>query len=179
MPEYGIIVMRVRANKDGFALIEVLIAMVVFAVGVLAIAQLQYRAILQNSSAFTRTRAVAVALAVMEELKRLPFDDANLAGSGNLDAGWVQLGSDPIPADADHVFDPAAMPVLGNTLQVDGNDILDGSGRLFQLFWNVQPNTVTIGTDTSTPTCTIRLFVYWDSPLGKNHLEMTTVKANV
>ncbi len=179
MQKQGVIAMKTRNSKDGFALVEVLIAMVVFAIGVLGIANLQYRAVHQNRVAFDRTRANAVALSVLEELKRLPFDDPNLTGNGELDAGMAPSGGDPTPDDADHVFDPDQLPVLGSSLEVDADsNIIDGTGRRYQLFWNVERPTVTIGTEVFTPSCTIRLFMYWDTPLGKNHLETTAVKYN-
>ena len=119
-----------------------------------------------------------MASAVLEELKRLPFDDPNLDGNNNLDAGKAPTGGDPVPTDADHIFDAAELPVLNSTFHVDGNDIIDGAGRLYQLFWNVQDSPVNVGTNTFTPSCTIRLFVYWDTSMGKSHLEMTAVKYN-
>lgn len=173
-------IMETIRNKNGFALIEVLIAMVVFAIGVLGIAAMQCRSVTQNRVAYDRTKANAVAVTVLEELKRLPFDDPGLAaGGGDLDAGKAPAGKDPTPGDADQVFDPALFPALAESYQIDGNNnIVDGDGRRFQLFWNVLRATFTVGADTYTPYCTIRLFVYWDTPLGKNHIETTTVKYN-
>ena len=172
--------MKIKTNDRGFALIEVLIAMVVFAIGVLGVANLQYRAIHQNRIAFDRTRANAVAQAVLEELKRLPFDDPALSAAGNnLDAGKAPMGGDPTPTAADHVFDPVRFPALANTYSVDAsNDIVDSTGRRYRLFWNVVPTTVTVGANVFTPSCTIRIFMYWDTPLGQNHIETTAVKYN-
>lgn len=172
--------MKTIQNKNGFAIIEVLIAMVVFAVGVLGISSMQYRAVHQNRVAYDRTRANAVAVAVLEELKRLPFTDPNLAaGGGDLDAGKAPPGGDPAPNDADQVFNPAQLPVLANSYQVSANNyIVDGAGRRFQIFWNVLRPVITVGTDNYTPFCTIRLFVYWDTPLGKNHIETTALIYN-
>jgi prepilin-type N-terminal cleavage/methylation domain-containing protein len=171
--------MKTIANKEGFALIEVLIAMVVFTIGILGIAKMQYRAISQNQGAFDRTRANAVALAVFEELKRLPFDDPNLTGNGNLDAGKAPTGGDPNPDVADHLFDPDQLPVLGNSYQVDAvGRLLDGTDKPFQIFWNIDRPVIVVGAQTYTPSCTIRLFMYWDTPLGQNHIEMTAVKYN-
>jgi type IV pilus assembly protein PilV len=165
--------------RDGFSLVEVLIAMFIFSIGILAIANLQYRSILHNKSAFDRTQANAIASTIFEELKRLSFNDGNLTEvNGDLDAGRASAGTDPDPSLADHVFDPALLPVLNSSYQVDGNNIIDGTGRRYQLFWNVQHD-VAVGTaGTPAPFCTIKLFMYWSTPLGRNHLEMTAVKYN-
>lgn len=168
-------------NECGFTLLEVIIAMFVFAIGILAVASLQGKAIQQNSSAFVRTRANAVATAVLEELKRLPFDDPTLTGNNKLDVGSAISGGVPQPTVADHVFDATELPGLENSYQFDTNtgDITDGAGKTFQIFWNVErTNTITFGTDTYIPTLNIRLFIYWMTPLGRNHIEMTAVKYN-
>lgn len=169
-------------NASGFALIEVLIAMVVFAIGVMALGQLQYRAVGQNQVAFDRTGANAVARAVLEELKRLPFDDVNLTnGAGDLNAGMAPPGGDPTPGDADHLFVLANLPALQDTIAVDPTDpmrVIGADGRLYRLFWNVVQTNVVVGTDNVTPFATIRLFIYWDTRFGRHHLEMTTVKSN-
>jgi len=172
--------MKVIQNRNGFAIIEVLIAMVVFAIGVLGIASLQYRSVHQNRVAYDRTRANALAVAVLEEFKRLPFDDPNLDPvGGDLDAGKAPAGGDPTPNSADKVFNPAQLPVLANSYQPAVNNyIVDGAGRRYQIFWNVLKPVYNVGTDSYTPFCVIRLFVYWDTPLGKNHIEITASKYN-
>ena len=168
-----------RPTQEGFTLIEVMIAICVLTIGIMAVAQMQVRAIHQNSNAFTRSRANAVALSILEELKRLPFDDAALnAGGGNLNAGMAPPGGVPVPGLADHIFNPANLVGLTNSFQVNGNEIVDGTGQKYQLFYNVIRPVVNIGTETFTPSCTIRLFVYWTTPLGQNFIELTTVKYN-
>jgi hypothetical protein len=113
-------------------------------------------------------------------LKRLPFDDANLNGTAgaNLDAGMAAAGGDPTPADAAHVYNSATLPFLSSVYQSNANTLVDSTGKIYEIFWNVDKSPITIGTDTYTPFCTIRLFVYWDTPLGKKHLAITTIKYN-
>ena len=59
----------------GFTLIEVLIAMAIFAVGILAVTTMQMRSINQNGSARMQTEATALAADWMEQLLALPYDD--------------------------------------------------------------------------------------------------------
>ena len=63
-----------RDNKEeGFTLIEVLIAMAIFAVGILALAGLQVTYIGGNASAQMQTEATALGAQVIEHLKSLPL----------------------------------------------------------------------------------------------------------
>lgn len=172
--------MPVLKTENGFTLIEVMITMLVLSIGILAMTMMQIKATNGSSSAFSRSRGNSIALTFLEELKRLPFDDTNLTGTAgaDLDAGKAPPGGDPTPAAAAHVYTPADFPFLNNMFQSSGNDILDTTGRTYQIFWNVDKSMITIGTDSYTPFCTIRLFVYWNTPLGRNHLIITTVKYN-
>lgn len=66
-------------RKEGFSLIEVLIAMAIFSVGILGLAGLQIRAFRGNQAARLQTEAVHLAEAHLEELAALAYDDPALA----------------------------------------------------------------------------------------------------
>ena len=179
MQEFRILDVRlINCNNKGFTLIEVMIAIVVLSMGILAIAIMQITAIKDNSTAFSRSFANDISRTFLEELKRLPFDDANLTAGPDLNAGMAVGGGDPTPGNADH-FNPSTLLTIANMYQVVGTDIIDNTGTRFQIFWNVDKgNTIQVGTETFIPFCTIRLFIYWETPLGKNHLTITTIKHN-
>lgn len=65
-------------SNKGFTLIEVLIALAIFSIGMLAVASLQVSASLQNRSSSEITEASAMASDQMEELMLRPFDHADL-----------------------------------------------------------------------------------------------------
>lgn len=65
-------------SAEGFTLIEVMIAMAVFAIGILAVTSMQIRSIDQNASARMQTEATALAVDWMERLLALPYEDALL-----------------------------------------------------------------------------------------------------
>ena len=67
--------------EKGFSLVEVLIAVSIFSVGLLAVAQLLDTAIQYNSSARLMSEATQIAQYQMEKLMSSPYDDANLEES--------------------------------------------------------------------------------------------------
>ncbi len=70
-------------NTAGLTLIEVMIAMVVLSVGLLAVASMQVVAIQVNSSAQQLTRATTLVQDKIEELLALPFTDPSLTDSND------------------------------------------------------------------------------------------------
>jgi type IV pilus assembly protein PilV len=69
---------RVLRERSGFTIIEVLIGIVILAVGLLAIAALQVSAMRTNSFAGDLSEANAYAQAKMEALIALPYDHSDL-----------------------------------------------------------------------------------------------------
>jgi len=70
-------------RREGFTIIEVMIAMVFLAVGLLGIAGLHYASIAGNRSASYVTLAVNLAEAKIEELRRLAYTHADLTDTDN------------------------------------------------------------------------------------------------
>ena len=69
-----------RCNQ-GFTLIEILIALAIFAVGFLALSSMQITAINTNANSRNSTTVINIAKDRAEELMALPYTDANLVGS--------------------------------------------------------------------------------------------------
>jgi len=76
-------------DGNGFTLIEVLMAMAIFAIGILAVTSMQMRSINQNASSRIQTEATALATDWMERLLSLPYEDVSL------DEGNHPAGGDP------------------------------------------------------------------------------------
>jgi len=83
---------NVLSRKNGFSLIEAMIALVLFAVGMLAVGAMQIDSIKGNSFSQGLTQATVLSQQKLEELKNMPFDDSNLS-SGHHDEG-VLSGSE-------------------------------------------------------------------------------------
>ncbi len=106
--------MKKKKKEDGFTLIEVLIAITIFAVGLLAVAAMQTSAIKMNSTAGKLTNLSTWGMDKIEELSTLQYTDPWLETAGNppnLDTAnnthrqtvgdytisWTVNNNDPIP----------------------------------------------------------------------------------
>jgi type IV pilus modification protein PilV len=69
---------RKSTGNQGFTLLEVLIAMAVFAIGILAVGSMQISAIDNNASARMRSEATVLAADKLEDLIALSYSDTNL-----------------------------------------------------------------------------------------------------
>lgn len=107
-----------QGEQSGFSLIEVLIAMFVFIVGMMAIASMQTESIRHNSRSNTRSVSVFLAQGVLDQI--LSFDEnnaifdasianmvwdldpdsaataLNIAGGGRYSASWSVNTNDPV-----------------------------------------------------------------------------------
>jgi type IV pilus assembly protein PilV len=108
-----------RQNEAGFSLIEVLVALTIFAVGLLATAGMQITALQSNAGAHKMTSINTAAAGIMEEILTWAPDDPRLVdeNSGN-------------PRSWD--FDPTA--AVNNTLTVGGGGVSLPAISLTRLF---------------------------------------------
>lgn len=65
-------------NEKGFTLIEALIALAIFSIGILAVATMQITAMNSNTIARLQTEAAALAVNEMERLNGLVYTDTDL-----------------------------------------------------------------------------------------------------
>ena len=105
-----------KKAQAGFTLIELLAAVLILAIGLLGLAQLQVTAIKANSQSATSTAAAAIAQKVVEEVAALPADHSmfDAASSGNT---WP--GS-PIAVEGGGTYNVTYDVVQ---VQADGNDV--------------------------------------------------------
>lgn len=74
-------------DAKGFTLVELLLALTIFAIGLLALASMQFTAIRTNSSANLRTAKVALGQGIMDEILSWRPDDPRL-NSDSTDNVW-------------------------------------------------------------------------------------------
>ncbi len=97
--------MEALKKKEGFTLIEVTIALTIFAVGLLAVAAMQNSAVKMNATAGRLTNLATWAMDKIEELSALPYADPCLDStqnhhqeiSGNYTVSWTVIDDDPTP----------------------------------------------------------------------------------
>ena len=119
-----------KSQKDqGFTLIEVLIAITIFAVGLLAIAAMQASAIRVNSTAGQITTRMTWAQDKLEELMALPYSDP-----------WIEDLGDP----------PSGTDTAGNAHQETTSD------GIYTISWTVTDDTPISSTKLITVTVTGR-----------------------
>jgi type IV pilus assembly protein PilV len=82
-------------NANGFSLIEMLIAMCVLAIGMLAAATLQYSAVRNNTTGNTATQANMLAKATIEMLKSQDIESTALAVGDYVDPSPVDANGNP------------------------------------------------------------------------------------
>ena len=74
---------RSEKSEQGFTLIEVLIAMAIFAIGILAVATMQISFVQGNASSRRYTEASILAGDRAEQLMALDYDDPDIDPAGN------------------------------------------------------------------------------------------------
>jgi len=94
-----------KNNTRGFTLVEVMIAISIFTIGILAIASMQISAINGNDSANNLTGATTWAQDRIEELLALPY--ANVVSGGPINQGMYTISWTVNTC-------PAAIPAAGN-----------------------------------------------------------------
>ena len=150
---------KVCNNNQGFTLIEIMIAMVIFVVGMLSVAAMQTGATKGNNTANRSTRAFTWCSDRMEVLMTLPYTDANLVGAP--DPGTLYTPADGIDNDYDGQIDEA------------------GESGVVEIMWTVVDNDGIAGAPPAPEfTKSISVTVSWRTPLGKlKSLTLNTVRA--
>ena len=138
-------------NPKGFTLVELLIALVIFAVGILGFATMQITSIKGNSKGRLISEASNVAADRIETFMSLDYGDSLLSDGSGTNAGVAGLEDLP-PNNTD-----------GSATSSDGN---------YQIYWNVADDHPVTGVKT------INVFVF---PPGNNarFVEMSIEKADL
>ncbi len=137
---------KLLSDSSGFTLIEVLITLVIFAVGILGLALMQISAIKGNSVANQVTEAANIASDQIEQIFSWDYNDNRLEEDTN--------GTYTLTNGADQVAD-------GHRLDAGGN---------YDIIWNVQENTPVADSKT------VAVTVIWFDKGQRKELTLTTIK---
>lgn len=125
----------VLRNENGFTLSEVLVAMVVFLFGILAVLNMQLVSTATNVKSRGMTEGIIVAQNKIEELSMFPYTNTELNDTdGNGNAGMLIPKENVTAGNADHT---------------------DATDPRYTLFWNVADDIP------FTDTKTVRVIVFW------------------
>ena len=139
-----------RNREKGFTLVEIMIALFILTIGILAVASMQNSSLLGTAKSNAVTQATNVAMDRMERLLALPFTT------------WSATGPNPTPYTGDDTFfatpPPTSEAITNVTFTVIDGPVFDDSAP-------PQPTTVTI-------TVTIQ-------PKGMRQIRMTGIKTQI
>lgn len=108
--------------QHGFTLLEVMIALAIFAVGILAVSAMQINSINQNAGARIQTEATNLASDAMERLLALPYDHGQLDADVTLNPHKLVVGAYTVewnvttPAVGDPVYGDIAVKFIDMTV---------------------------------------------------------------
>ena len=131
---YSAFVTKQRGNEKGFTLLEVIVAISILTIGLLAVASMQVSAIRGNALAFGITEATSWAADQMEKLIVLPYDHANL-----IDTDWDGTDED---SNGDGVDDNGGDFGLEDTVIIkDKQEVITADHELtrgkYTVCWNI------------------------------------------
>jgi len=119
-------ILPVATETAGFTMVEVLIALAVFSIGILAVLAMQISAINQNASARMQSEATGLAVHTMERLIVAPYDHDDLSEDAANNPHQQVIGPYRVqwnvttPAVGDPVYD--GIPVKRIALTVDADN---------------------------------------------------------
>ena len=157
--------LKVCNNNQGFTLIEIMIAMVIFVVGMLSVAAMQTSATKGNNNANRSTRAFTWCSDRMEVLMSLPYSDT----PPSIIAGGPDPGVTYTPAQTADGIDN----------DYDGQIDEAGESGVVRIRWTVINNDGLTGAPPPPAnTKSIAVRVTWQTPMGKQKsLTLNTVRA--
>ncbi len=138
-------------NENGFTIIEVMIAIVVFAIGILAVAVMQLGAVKGNSGASRLTEATVTAQNQMEQLMSLDYTDPKLSDVDNDKVAGLNDVTNP-----------------DGTLQVTNS-----ASGIYNVFWNVAVDSPVKDSKQ------IRVIVRWQQNGKVRTVTLNSVKSSV
>lgn len=121
-------------NAKGFTVLEVLISLLIFSFGVLAVASMQITSFAGNDRANIGSEATAIAAGKIDELLSMEY----FPSPGDDD--FVSAAYDPLYPLSDRLADGAAGLLNETVATADHNEIPQGTQGGYQLFWNVANN---------------------------------------
>ncbi len=180
---------RLLLNNKGFSLLEVLLGITVFMIGMLGVTALNISSLKSNTYSGNLSEATLIASSKIEELMLMDFDDLDIDDDGDGYGGdAVSLGRDfdndgLDDDDPDDTDAPATNKdgVLNFGLDdigadADGEELGVGRNSMYDVYWNVADNEpLTI--QTATPRIKrINVIVRWEIKGVPRQISISTIR---
>ena len=154
-----------ESNSRGFSLLEVLLGITVFMIGMLGVTALNISSLKSSTFAGNMSEAVIIAGDRIEELMALDFDDVALNDKSPPADGTNQDTND------DGLDNDGGNFGLDNTgAAADGSDLAIGKNGMYDVYWNVA-----IGEPLPLKTKTVNVIVEWDIKGNIRRMNMSTI----
>ena len=149
---------RTPQTARGFTLIEVLVALVIFAIGLLGLAGLQSQSLKFNYSAFLRSQASLLAYDILDRMRANP-DQAIAKGGFAYNIG---LGEAPTEESCVDVSDPATL--VCTAAQLTNADLTEWTDALDELLPNGQGEINVIEQPAGSGIYVAQVLIRWSDP---------------
>ena len=148
---------RLFSNEKGFTLLEILIAMTILSVGLLALAEMTVYVIRSNTAGNKITGATVLAQDKLEKLRNLSYTDAQLddADSDNTDYDTNIHSTPALFTSPDHIDDGSGGSITGGSVTI---------GNSLQMVWNVAADMA--GNTPVTGVKTVTVIVGWKDSIN-------------
>lgn len=120
-------------SKEGFSLVEVLVALVVLSVGILAVTTMAASSIRQVQQGFNITNSTLAAQQVLDTYMTLPFDSIALgAKADTLEVGGLDYFVVSSVTDVSAVWSPVSSNVIYKIVVYSGGGLARRTGQNFR-----------------------------------------------
>ncbi len=159
-------------GEQGFSLIEIMLGMAIFMVGMLGVALLQVSAMKNDAFASNLAEASTLASGKLEELMGLDYEDASLSDDGdgtNQDANNNGVDDDEEGAVADGVNNFGLDDKTA--VQADGHTLVTLQTMIYEVLWNIANDKPVLNSKT------IKVWVTWNVKGFQHSVSLTGILA--
>jgi hypothetical protein len=147
-------ILEIKANNSrGFSILEILLGITVFMIGMLGVIALNISSLKSNTFSGNMSEAVVIASGKLEELMALDFDDLVDTDNDGTDQDLGNTGSD---TDAFGGLNFGLEHTGTGAGEADGFDLAVGKNGMYNVYWNVA-----VGEPLSERTKIVNVIVEW------------------
>ena len=163
---------RTHRNNRGFSLLEVLLGLTVFMIGMMGVTALNISSLKANTFAGNMSEATILAASKIEQLMGLDFDDTlNKDDPDDPDGTGADGTSNNGVDESGENFGLDDCPSCVNGEDADHEELTVGRNGMYTIYWNVAE-----GEPTSADTKRINVIVVWDIKGVVRRMNINTIR---